>query len=301
MLSHYHSAIDAEAENDSHAYMLRMVGFNKRVLEAGCASGHMSEMLNAQACSVVGIEIDPLVAQSAEPWVDRVVVGNFDDDVLWNELEGEYFDAVLFGDVLEHLHDPLKTLRESVKHLLPSGMVVISVPNIAHADVKIALMKGSFPYRDSGLLDRTHFHFFTKESLFKLVREAGLVVTEFSRVSVPVFSTEIGVERSDVDDLVLNAVLKDREAETYQFVVKAVRDDGTSSLENLSDELVRLTDKLHDESRRLAELRAKFEELQEKYETDLRDLSQLRDQLDTVKRFMPMPLVRLARRVFGQH
>jgi len=99
----------------------------------------------------------------------------------------------------------------------------------------------------------------------------------------------------------LNAVLKDREAETYQFVVKAVRDDGTSSLENLSDELVRLTDKLHDESRRLAELRAKFEELQEKYETDLRDLSQLRDQLDTVKRFMPMPLVRLARRVFGQH
>jgi 2-polyprenyl-3-methyl-5-hydroxy-6-metoxy-1,4-benzoquinol methylase len=105
---------------------------------------------------------------------------------------------VLFGDVLEHLRDPLRTLRQSVKHLLPSGMVVVSVSNIAHADVKFALMKGSVPYRDGGLLDRTHIDFSTKESLFKLLKEAGLVVTELSKVSVPVFSTEIGVERGDV-------------------------------------------------------------------------------------------------------
>lgn len=38
MLSHYHSAIDPEVENDTHAFMLRMVGFNKRVLEAGSLS-----------------------------------------------------------------------------------------------------------------------------------------------------------------------------------------------------------------------------------------------------------------------
>jgi len=49
------------------------------------------------------------------------------------------------------------------------GDVVISVPNIAHADVKIALLKGAFPYSESGLLDRTHIRFFTKESLLELV------------------------------------------------------------------------------------------------------------------------------------
>ena len=70
MLSHYHSAIDPRAENDSHSWMLRMVGFNKRVLEAGCASGHVSEQLNVQGCRVVGIEIDPAVARSAEQWVE---------------------------------------------------------------------------------------------------------------------------------------------------------------------------------------------------------------------------------------
>lgn len=66
MLSHYHSAIDPEVENDTHAFMLRTVGFKKRVLEAGRASGHMSEMLNAQARSVAGVEIVPVVARSAQ-------------------------------------------------------------------------------------------------------------------------------------------------------------------------------------------------------------------------------------------
>lgn len=299
MLSHYHSAINPEVENDSHSCMLRMVGFNKRVLESGCASGHMSEALNARACSVVGVEIDPVAAQSALPWLERVIVGDFDDHVLWEGLKDEYFDVVLFGDVLEHLHDPLATLRESVKHLLPSGTVVISVPNIAHADVKIALLKGLFPYRDEGLLDRTHVHFFTKESLMKLVKEAGLVITEFSRVSVPVFSTEIGVARSDVDNQVLEAVLDDLESETYQFVVKAVRDDGTNSFENLSNEFIRLTDELHQASKDLAELHAKYQELQERYDEDLRELPRLRHQKDRVKRLLPGPLAKLAKKALG--
>lgn len=300
MLSHYHSAIDPEVENDSHSWMLRMVGYNKRVLEAGCASGHMSEMLHARACTVVGVEIDGEVARAAEPWVERVVVGNFDDDVLWDELRGERFDAVLFGDVLEHLHDPLKTLRASVKLLAPTGMVVISVPNIAHADVKIALMKGLFPYKDSGLLDRTHIHFFTKQSLLDLVKEAGLVVTEFARITVPVFATEIGVSHGDVDEEVLATILRDQESETYQFVVKAVFDDGAKSLADLSDELVDLTDQLHEETRQHQILRAQYQALQEKYDADLQDLDRLRHQMKTVKRFLPMPLVRAARRVFGR-
>jgi 2-polyprenyl-3-methyl-5-hydroxy-6-metoxy-1,4-benzoquinol methylase len=301
MLSHYHSAIDPKAENDSHSWMLRMVGFNKRVLEAGCASGHVSEQLNVQGCRVVGIEIDPAVARSAEQWVERVVVGNLDDDILWEELEGELFDAILFGDVLEHLRDPLKTLRESVKHLHPSGTVVISIPNIAHADVKIALMKGSFPYRDSGLLDKTHAHFFTKESLLELVKEAGLVTTELARVIVPAFETEIGVQKADVDDQVLAAILKDREAETYQFVIKAVRDNATISLENLSDEVIGLTDRLLDEVEHHEALRAEYEALQEKYAEDLQDLARLRHQMHTVKRFLPMTIIRFVRRLFGDH
>ena len=303
MRSHYHTAINPDDDNNSHALMLRMVGFNKRVLETGCASGHVSEMLSAQGCSVVGIENDATVVEPALPWLERVIVRNLDDEGLWEELVDERFDAILFGDVLEHLKDPLATLTRSVEHLNPAGIVVISVPNIAHADVKIALMNGTFPYTESGLLDRTHIYFFTKDGLIDLVRKAGLVVAEITRVIVPVFGTEIAAQRHDVDDHVLGAVLKDRESETYQFVVKAVRDDGTRALEKLSTDLVELVDKLHDEVKRnealeirVEELKAVTDALELQRARDERDLTRLRHQTDMVKRFIPTPVRNLLRK-----
>ena len=303
MVSHYHADINPDDDNNSHVAMLSMIGFNKRVLEAGCASGHVSEMLHAQGCSVVGVEIDSTVVQPAMQWLERAIIGDFDDKRLWIELEGELFDAILFGDVLEHLKDPLTALRESAKHLHPSGMVVISVPNIAHADVKLALIRGTFPYSESGLLDRTHIYFFTKEGLMDLVKQAGLITTEIRRVTVPVFGTEIGVQPSEVSDEILAAILRDRESETYQFIIKAVRDDGTRSLEELPRQLVVLTDQLHDETRRYETLRttfevlaAKFQALEAHHEADQLDLAHLRHQTALVKRFIPRPLLNLSRK-----
>ncbi|MCU1362184.1 MAG: methyltransferase protein [Acidimicrobiaceae bacterium] len=302
MLSHYHTNVDVEKNNSSHAAMLRMVGFNKRVLEAGCASGHVSEKLSAQGCTVVGIELDASVVDPARQWLERVIVGNLDDPSPWRELDEELFDVVLFGDVLEHLRDPLSTLRESLKYLTPSGIVVISVPNIAHADVKIALINGRFPYSDDGLLDRTHISFFTKESLLKLVKDAGLIEVEIFRVTLPVFHTEIGVEKGDVDGQVLEAILEERESETYQFVIKAVRDNGDRSLEALAGDLVELTDKLYDQTRRNQMLEAKLDGLEERVEAmtiqrqaDARDLAHYRHQTDLIKRLLPTSLLRFIR------
>ncbi|HWD96155.1 MAG TPA: class I SAM-dependent methyltransferase [Acidimicrobiales bacterium] len=306
MLSRYHASINPEEENNSHVAMLRMVGFNKRVLEAGCASGHVSERLSAQGCSVVGIEIESGIVEPAMQWLERVVIGNIEEDSLWEELEGETFDAILFGDVLEHLKDPLKTLRESAKHLAPSGTVVISAPNIAHADVKISLINGDFAYREDGLLDRTHIHFFTKESLLELVRDAGMAVVEISRVTVPVFETELGVSRGDVDAATLESILRDRESETYQFVVKVTRDNAEHSIEDLSYKLVELTDLLLDETKRAISLKADNDaltahvtELTAQRDEHLRDLTRLREQREAIKRVLPSPILRLVKGKFG--
>ncbi len=286
--------------------MLRMVGFNKRVLETGCASGHMSELLSAQGCTVVGMEIESSIVEPAMQWLERVVIGDLEDRAVWSDLDGEYFDDILFGDVLEHLKDPLTSLREAVQHLAPAGAVVISVPNITHADVKVALIKGTFPYSESGLLDRTHISFFTKESLIELVREAGLAVVEITRVTVPVFATEIGVSRDDVDDATFEAITSDREAETYQFVVKAVRDDAAHAVDKLSIDLIDLSDSLLDQTKLTASLRAHNDALVDQVNAleaqraiDARDLAHLRNQREAVKRFLPGPLRRLMQKQFG--
>ena len=302
MLSHYHAEIDPENENNSHSSVVRMVGSNKRVLEAGCSSGHVSEVLKSQGCRVVGVEIDPLAARSAEQWLERLIIGDFEDGSVWSALSDEVFDVVVFADVLEHLKDPLATLRASTAHLAPLGTVIISVPNIAHADVKIALLKGLFPYAESGLLDQTHVHFFTRDSLLTLLHDAGLVATEFTRVTAPVFSTEIGVTASDVADDVLGAILADREAQSYQFVVKAVRDDGAASIEHLSTDLIALSDQLLDQTRRADALHAANQTLENQvldlrahHERDEQELALLRSQINKVKRVLPMRLIRRLR------
>jgi 2-polyprenyl-3-methyl-5-hydroxy-6-metoxy-1,4-benzoquinol methylase len=292
MLSHYHTAIDPGGENNSHASMLRMVGFNKRALEVGCASGHVSERLQAQGCRVVGVEVDAAVAEAAMPWLERLVVGDVESDQLWGQLEGEEFDAIIFGDVLEHLREPLRALRSSLKHLRPTGVVVVSVPNITHVDVKVALLRGTFPYAETGLLDRTHVHFITKESLLDMLREAGLVGVELQRVTVPAFSTEIGVERGDLSDEVLEALLADRESLTYQFVVKAVHDDGGRALEELSQDMVGLTDQLVDLNKRHETLTHEYAVLAAQHEWDEREIARLRRQTDAIKRLIPGPLRR---------
>ena len=161
---------------------------------------------------------------------------------MWEALEDEAFDAIVMGDVLEHLRDPLNSLRHAVRKLKPSGFVVTSLPNIAHGDVRIALMQGNFRYRETGLLDRTHVRFFTLESARDLMTQAGLVVVETKRVIMPLFHSEMGVKREDVNHKVLDELLEDPEVESYQFVMKSVRDNGTRTLKDLAGRVSDLSD-----------------------------------------------------------
>ena len=69
-----------------------------------------------------------------------------------------------------------------------------SLPNVAHGDVRLLLLGGSFRYREVGLLDRTHLRFFTLETIRELLRDAGLLVVDTKGVVVPLFGAELGVE-----------------------------------------------------------------------------------------------------------
>lgn len=248
----YESTIDPDAENSCHATTLAFVGFNKRVLEVGCATGYFTKALTERGCDVVGIEIDADAAAVAEKWAERVIVGNLDSAAVWEELDGEQFDAVTFGDVLEHLRDPVAVLRSAVRLLKPSGVVAISLPNVAHGDVRMALLQGRFPYSDTGLLDRTHLRFFTRDTVKDLVRDAGLILVETRRIVKPLFQTELGVTRHSVPLATVNAILEDPDAETYQFAVKAVRDDGNAATAALAARVIELSDRAYDEVVRAA-------------------------------------------------
>jgi 2-polyprenyl-3-methyl-5-hydroxy-6-metoxy-1,4-benzoquinol methylase/HAMP domain-containing protein len=233
----YDMTVDPDALNNTHAYALAMVGHNKSVLEVGCAIGYFTKAMVERGCKVVGIEIDPAAAGRAEEWAERVVVGDIDRGEVWDQVDDESFDVVLCGDVLEHLRDPLGALRSAVRKLKPDGIVVTSFPNVAHGDVRLSLLQGEFAYRDLGLLDRTHIRFFTLETIRELLRDAGLLVVDTKRVIVPLFGSELEVKREGVRPSTVDDILADPEAESYQFVLKSVRDNGTQRIAELTDQV----------------------------------------------------------------
>jgi 2-polyprenyl-3-methyl-5-hydroxy-6-metoxy-1,4-benzoquinol methylase len=251
----YETPVDPNAENNCHAFALSLIGYNKSVLEVGCSTGFFTKVMVERGCNVVGIELDPDAAEIAEEWAERVVIGNIDDGDVWNYVKDESFDVVVLGDVLEHLRNPLASLRQAVRKLKPTGIVVTSLPNVAHGDVRIALMQGRFRYAESGLLDRTHIQFFTLETIRELLSKAGLVVVETKRVVVPLFQTELGVKRRDVSHKTLDELHEDPELESYQYVMKSVRDNGTQALVELADRVNELTDRVHHQKMRIALIR----------------------------------------------
>ena len=71
------------------------------------------------------------------------------------------------------------------RSLAGDGLLIISVPNVAHLWVRLQLLLGRFDYADRGILDRTHLRFFTRRSFAAFLGDAGLDVEELVATPVP--------------------------------------------------------------------------------------------------------------------
>jgi 2-polyprenyl-3-methyl-5-hydroxy-6-metoxy-1,4-benzoquinol methylase len=261
--SKYDTVVNLEDRNNSHTLMVELVGSNKRVLDVGCANGYLAEVLGTNGCTVSGVEYDAAAAEEARPHLDRVVVGDLETLDLPAELGTGGFDVVVFGDVLEHLRDPLPVLKQARHLLAPGGYVVISIPNVAHGSVRLSLLQGRFDYGPLGLLDETHIRFFTRDNLRVLLRGAGFAATDFLRTTAGVFETELRVRPDDVAPQVLAQVLADPDALTYQFVVRAVPDDADWSVSAMREQFEQ---RLDDAQRELDALRQRAEDAERRGE-----------------------------------
>lgn len=245
-MSKYDTEVDLANEGTSHAQIVDLVGFNKRVLDVGCASGYLAAVLKGHGCLVHGVEMDPDAAAEAAAHLERVVVGDLETVDLGVEFSGLEFDVIVFGDVLEHLRDPLPTLRQTRALLARGGSVVISVPNVAHGAIRLSLLRGDFTYRQLGLLDSTHVRFFTRDNLEQLLREAGLAMVDTRRTVAGVFDTEIALQREDYPAELVEQILEDRDATTYQFVVRAIPDDADHAVLEMYERIQRLDERTHE-------------------------------------------------------
>ncbi|MFN3412946.1 MAG: class I SAM-dependent methyltransferase [Thermoanaerobaculum sp.] len=160
--------------HSSHRWLLERVGNPPmRILDVGTWNGFLGRELASQGHELFGIEKDPIQAQRAGAFYRELLVADLET---LPPLPGAPFDVILCGDVLEHLREPQGGLKYLVSFLRPEGRLLLTVPNVAFIGCRVSLLFGAFEYRDRGILDRTHLRFFTKASLLRLLREAGLKV-----------------------------------------------------------------------------------------------------------------------------
>lgn len=154
-----------------------------RVLEIGCDLGAtLLEIRNKYPNSqLYGLEINESAADIAVH-LAQVQVGNIEDKEI--PFTGT-FDYILFGDVLEHLRDPQGALRYCKEKLSEHRAIVACVPNLMHISVMRQLINGRFQYEDTGLLDRSHIHFFTYYQMILMFQEEGYMVEDVRNILPP--------------------------------------------------------------------------------------------------------------------
>ncbi len=145
----------------------------RTIVDVGCANGRFGAALKRDRSdrTVIGVERNPAAAAIARARLDTV--HEVDLEIALPLIEPGTVDCVVFGDVIEHLRDPLPLLRAAKTWLTPGGSIACSIPNVTHHSVLLQLFRGDLQYQSAGILDRTPVCFYTYATIMKLLLEAG--------------------------------------------------------------------------------------------------------------------------------
>lgn len=167
--------------------ILKNIKSESKVLDVGCSTGVMGKyLINNMNCIVYGIdwnEVELLEAQkNGYKNTDKLDLNSnkIEDFFLTYHKNNGQFDVIVLGDILEHLMEPAKLLR-NIKQLIKSdGYIICSIPNIAFIYYRIQLMLGKWEYKKYGVMDETHLRFFTKKTIIELFEKADLSIIEIT-------------------------------------------------------------------------------------------------------------------------
>jgi len=177
--------LDKPSPWSSHSLLaarLKTLPAESKILDVGTASGTLARMCQNHALHFFGVEMNPEWAQMAAPLYEKIWIGHI-AEIEENALKN--YDAVVLGDVLEHLATPEVVLQKLIALQTSSSIFLISVPNITNLWVRLNLLIGRFDYTDRGILDRTHLRFFTRKTLVQMINHSGLKIVSIQVTPIP--------------------------------------------------------------------------------------------------------------------
>ncbi len=179
-------------EENIDAQVVKLVPKGSNVLELGCATGYISEyLIKENLCSVTGIELDLASSELAKDKATKIICGDLETSDTWEKIYGlGQFDIIMACAVLEHLKAPDLCLKRCKDALIPTGKMLITLPNINHWSARLRFAFGKFHYDEYGLFDNTHLRFFTFYTAKKMFDDIGLIVeyVSFEAKGMPIIS-----------------------------------------------------------------------------------------------------------------
>lgn len=209
-------------ENDPLSKLLYHIKKDSVVLEFGCANGRMTKYMSQHLnCDVYIVEYNPEDYAEAINFAKDGICGDLTLGTWEKKFHGIKFDYIIFADVLEHLVDPKRALKRTFNFLKETGSVLISVPNVCHNDIIWNMIHGYFKYTSIGLLDNTHVHFFSENTLNEFVQDTGykIVYKDYTRMGTG--STEqFDDSPMHYREFITNTLLNRKNGTVYQFILK---------------------------------------------------------------------------------
>lgn len=123
--------------------ILKYVGTEKKVLDIGCLTGYLSFLCMKRGNQVIGIDFIKKALKHAKKLGVDARYCNIEEDEI--PVENVKFDVVIISEVIEHLIDPIKVFEKITKVLKPSGILIVSTPNIAYIQYRLEAVLGKLP------------------------------------------------------------------------------------------------------------------------------------------------------------
>lgn len=145
------------------------------ILDIGCNNGYFGMFDTNKKNIYYGLDIMEIAIDNAKKYYKDAII--YDLNALYKLPWDIKFDYIIFADVLEHVVYPEKVLQFFIENYLKiNGCAIISLPNIANWAVRFPLLFGIFNYKDKGVLDNTHLHFYTYSNVINLFKETNLKI-----------------------------------------------------------------------------------------------------------------------------
>lgn len=155
-----------QAENARRCRRLVRMTAGRKLLDVGCAAGHLLDSAKEAGFDVVGVDQTPHTVAEARARGHRVVLGTLEELVANQPDQQGAYDVVTALDVIEHVPDPQSFLQKLVDLARPGGLVVLSTPNYSGL---VARLLGA---RDPFMIPPEHLNFFTIDGLHALANRA---------------------------------------------------------------------------------------------------------------------------------